>query len=508
MGMSSKRAYNWYISLVAASCMVLYGYDASVYNAVLGSKNWLAWFGKNGTPIDPNSYLAATGTTAYTVGAIFGGWFMGGPVGDYFGRRVGMASGAFLVIIATFMQTFAPKGHIGVFFGGRALIGVGQGLALTSGPVYIGELAPPEIRGKMMSFWQMFYSVGSFIAYAVNYACTKHIPKLGEWDWRMVIIFQLLVPVLIIAQVAFIPETPRWYIKKKGAVESARNSLRKVRDNEQDVEEELLAIREAIEFEKEAISGSYAALWKDRSLRKRLLLAFIINAGQQITGQGSLNSYSTLVYKMLFSADKVALINWLNAAFGIIFTMNATWTVDRFGRKWLLFVGAVGMAMCMIIVASVGTATPTGAGGAKTQPVGISIVFLLFFFSFFYKPSWGATVWIWTSEVFSMNVRAQAVGMASQAQNVANLIFQQCFPQFLKKCSWNTFYFFAGINVLLALFVFFFIPETKQIELEEIDTLFGGSNHKEKGAELVLDDMERGGSIDKGGAGTEIRETA
>lgn len=280
--------------------------------------------------------------------------------------------------------------------------------------------------------------------------------------------------------------------------------MAKVRDNEQDVEEELLAIREAIEFEKEAISGSYTALWKDRSLRKRLLLAFVINAGQQITGQGSLNSYSTLVYKMLFSSDTVALINWLNAAFGIIFTMNATWTVDRFGRKFLLIVGAVGMAMCMLIVASVGTATPTGDGGSKSHPVGISIVFLLFFFTFFYKPSWGATVWIWTSEVFSMNVRAQAVGMASQAQNVANLIFQQCFPQFLKKCKWNTFYFFAGINVLLALFVFFFIPETKKVELEEIDTLFGGANHKEKGAELV-EEIDRTGSVDKS-ARTEIKE--
>lgn len=132
-------------------------------------------------------------------------------MGDYFGRRVGMASGAFLVIIATFMQTFAPKHNIGVFFGGRAIIGVGQGLALTSGPVYIGELAPPEIRGTMMSFWQMFYSVGSFIAYAVNYACQKHTKTLGEWDWRTVLIFQMLVPILIIAQVVFIPETRKLF---------------------------------------------------------------------------------------------------------------------------------------------------------------------------------------------------------------------------------------------------------------------------------------------------------
>jgi MFS family permease len=87
---------------------------------------------------------------------------------DWGGRRLGMAAGSVLVIIATFMQTFGPRHQIGVFIGGRVLVGMGQGVALTAGPAYINELSPPEIRGKIMSFWQMFYSVGSFIAYWVR----------------------------------------------------------------------------------------------------------------------------------------------------------------------------------------------------------------------------------------------------------------------------------------------------------------------------------------------------
>ncbi|KAK8196627.1 hypothetical protein M8818_006792 [Zalaria obscura] len=480
MSMTNKRAYNWYISLVAASCMVLYGYDASVYNAVQGSKHWVAYFN------DPDTEKIGSVNTAYTVGAILAGWFMGGPLADYAGRRIGMASGALFVIVATFVQTFSPKGNLGCFIGGRVLIGIGQGLALTAGPIYIGELAPPEIRGKIMSFWQMFYSVGSFIAYWINYACTKHTATLGEWDWKMVVIFQMLMPIIIIIQVFFIPETPRWYIQHGNKLDKARNSLRRVRDSEQEVEDEILMIREALEFEKEAISSTYSALWKDRSVRKRLLLAFVLNAGQQITGQGTLNTYSTIVYKKIFTDNsQIQLINALNATFGIIFTMNATWTVDRFGRKFLLIVGAIGMGICMIIVAAVETQTPSLAKGAKSEPVGIAIVFLLFLFAFFYKPSWGATVWIWTSEIFSMNVRAQAVGMASQTQNIANSIVQQFFPTFLNNCGFYAFYMFAGINLLLAAFVWFFIPETKKVSLEEIDTLFGGSNHVEKGGDLM-----------------------
>ncbi|RAK86015.1 sugar transporter [Aspergillus costaricaensis CBS 115574] len=480
----SKRAYNWFISLVAAACMVLYGYDASVYNSVQGSDNWVAYFN------DPDENMIGGVNTAYTVGAIVGGFFMGGPIADFLGRKIGMAIGCILVIAATFMQCFAPRGNIACFLAGRCIIGIGQGIALTAGPIYIGELAPPEIRGKIMTFWQMFYSVGSFICFWVNYACTKHSTHLGEWDWRMVVIFQLLVPVIILFILPTIPGSPRWYIQRGNNVEKARRALRRVRATEDEVEDELLRIREAIEYEKEAISGTYAALWKDKSLRKRMYLALVINAGQQVSGQGTLNTYSTKIYEKVFkSANQIALINALNATFGIIFTLNAIWIIDRFGRKFLLIVGGIGMGICMIIVAAVETETPS-PGGAKTESVGISIVFLLFLFIFFYKPSWGATIWIWTSEVFSMNVRAQAVGMATQTQNVANAIVQQFFPTFLNNCGFYAFYMFAGICFLLALFVFFFVPETKQVPLEEIDALFGGANHVTQGEDLFSNEKQ------------------
>ncbi|KAL3444466.1 general substrate transporter [Aspergillus insuetus] len=482
--LGSKRAYNWYISLVAAACMVLYGYDASVYNSVQGSDNWVAYFN------NPDANLIGAINTSYTVGAIFGGFFLGGPVADYLGRKIGMGIGCVLVIVSTFMQTFAPRHNIGCFIAGRVIIGIGQGIALTAGPIYIGELAPPEIRGKIMTFWQMFYSVGSFICFWVNYGCTQHKENLGEWDWKMVVIFQLLVPVLILALLPTIPGSPRWFVQRGNNIEKARAALASVRETEEEVEEELLRIREALEYEKEAISSNYSALWKDKSLRKRMVLALIMNAGQQVTGQGSLNSYSTKIYKKVWdNAGKIALINALNATFGILFTLNAVWIIDRFGRKFLLIVGGIGMGICMIIVAAVETETPS-VNGIKSQSVGIAIVFLLFLFIFFYKPSWGATVWIWTSEVFSMNVRAQAVGMASQTQNVANTIVQQFFPTFLDNCGFYAFYMFAGINFLLAVFVWFFIPETKQVPLEEIDALFGGANHVTRGEELMTSEKQ------------------
>lgn len=300
----------------------------------------------------------------------------------------------------------------------------------------------------------------------------------------MVVIFQILVPIIIIILLPFQPETPRWYIQRKGDVERAKASLRRIRETEAEVEEEVTIIREALEYEKEAISSGYLALFKDPSVRKRLFLAIALNMGQQLTGQGTLNTYSTAIYKKVWtSTQTINLINALNATFAIIFTLNAVWTVDRFGRRWLFLVGAVGMALCMMLVAVVGLTTP--GTNTKSEPVGIAIVFLLFLFIFFYKPSWGATTWIWTSEVFSMNVRAQAVGMCSQTQNVAQAIFNQFFPLFLTNKGLKCFFFFMAVNICLAVFVYFLIPETKQIPLEEIDVLFGGANHVDKGAQML-----------------------
>ncbi|KAG8168087.1 hypothetical protein KVR01_003776 [Diaporthe batatas] len=478
---SKKLMYNWYISIVAAMCMVLYGYDASTFNSVQGSPNWLAWLGLRK---EDDEYLLGLINTVYAIGAIVSGWFIGGPVADFLGRRWGMGIGCFLTIVATMIQTFTPKGSLGCFMAGRVIIGMGQGMALTAGPVYINEVAPPEIRGYIMAFWQTFYSVGSFIAYWINYACSLHRAKLGEWDWKMVVIFQALVPTIIICLLPFQPESPRWHIKKSGNIEAARAALAKIRDTDAQVEEELMVIREAIEYEKEAISSGYGALFKDPSVRKRIYLACVLNVGQQLTGQGTLNSYSTAIYKKVWKSDaKINLINALNSTFGILFTLNAVWTVDRFGRRWLLIVGALGMAVCTMLVSVVGLTTP--GTDSKSEPVGISIVFLLFLFIFFYKPSWGATVWIWTSEIFSMNVRAQAVGMCSQMQNVAQAVFNQFFPLFLKREGLKCMFFFMAINIVLAAFVWFLVPETKQVPLEEIDVLFGGANHVDKGAQML-----------------------
>lgn len=129
---------------------------------------------------------------------------------------------------------------------------------------------------------------------------------------------------------------------KHNQVDNARRALVLTRPSKEEAEEELQSIIQAVEFERNSkdTSSGYSALWRDKSVRKRLLLALGMNAGQQLTGQGSLSTYSTKIYKKIFtSSSTIALINALNATFSILFCLNVTWIVERWGRKVLFIVG-------------------------------------------------------------------------------------------------------------------------------------------------------------------------
>lgn len=143
------------------------------------------------------------------------------------------------------------------------------------------------------------------------------------------------------------PHVPPIRYIKNNKIDKALASLTATRGDSEEAQEELQSIIQAVEFERNSsdTSSGYSALWKDKSVRKRLLLAIGMNAGQQLTGQGSLTTYSTKIYKKVFtSSSTIALINALNATMAILFCLNVTWVVERWGRKILFIIGGIGMS--------------------------------------------------------------------------------------------------------------------------------------------------------------------
>ncbi|KAI7846718.1 general substrate transporter [Circinella umbellata] len=200
----------------------------------------------------------------------------------------------------------------------------------------------------------------------------------------------------------------------------------------------------------------------------------VINFGQQITGQSMMNNYSTKVYSSVFTDDStILLINALNYTFGILFTLTCTFLSDRMGRTTMLVIAGIGQGVMLLIAATVYVTTPNILAD---DGVGAALVLSLFLFTFFYKPGWGATVWIYSSEIFPMSVRGTAVSICTNTQNVSNLVMAQAFPPMFTAMGFYALYVWMGVNFVLAVIVWRFYPETKGVPLEEMDQLFGGAD--------------------------------
>ncbi|ORY93328.1 general substrate transporter [Syncephalastrum racemosum] len=468
--MSRKRFYCYMCGICTSLCMFINGFDASVFNNLQGIDSFMRYMGLSATDPSDQSMIGAV-TSCYMAATIVAGLSVSPLVTHYFGRRASIFLGCFIVIIASFIQTFSP--NIGAFIGGRIILGLGQGIALPAGPVFMGELCPPQIRGSMLSFWQMMYSVGALVTSYASYGTIQNI-GLGDWQWKTITLIQAAIPFICCATIFTCPESPRWLVQS-GKIDKARRALLRLRE-EHEVELELEEIVAAVEWEKNNTSNSLKDLWRDKTIRKRIYLGLIINFGQQVTGQSMMNNYSTKVYQKVFNSNStVLLINALNYTFGIIFTLTCTFLSDRLGRVKILIIAGIGQGLMLLIAATVYVTTPFTEEGGKEYGVGISLALLMFLFTFFYKPGWGATVWIYTSEIFPLSVRGTAVSICTNTQNLANVVMAQAFPPMFVAMGFYSFYVWMGVNFVLVIIVYFFYPETKGVSLEEMDALFGAS---------------------------------
>lgn len=465
---------NYLVTVVACLNYILNGYDQSLYSSFQVMKPFLNHFG------NPSPYWIGMINTAPGIASIVYAFFFAAPVNDWIGRRKAIFAAGVLNMIGTFIQTFAP--NVGAYMAGRAISWISMVQSQNAAPLLVSEVALKTIRGRLISFWQMFWSFG-----AIEAACiclgTSHYPNLGNWMWKIPCIIQLVTPLMVCSLVFLCPESPRWLVGK-GRVEEARAALKRVRLPE-DVEEELENIQGAVVYEAEVTKGRYRQWFVNKSYSRRLAIVFALFLGQQLGGQGVLTQYSGIVYQSVFKSSSTSiLLNSLNWILAVLYVLPATFFVDRLGRRPILLVGAAGQAIAMLGVATVVTQVPR-VNGEYTFSVGVAAVFFVYFYNLFYQAAWGCTTWVVATEVFPLNVRAQGLAVSSQAEGAIMLGLGFTFPTFLANDGFYAFYFFMGVNVVNFLVVFFFLPETKRRTLEEMDHLFGGTDHGKAGRTML-----------------------
>jgi len=425
-----NRTYVFGITLVATLGGLLFGYDTAVISGSVGSleRFFIEPFGLSETVA--NTRLGFVVSSAL-IGCVIGG-MTGGVISLKLGRKKGLMLAALLFIISAlgsampelFIRPIGRADHtfIYIFVIYRLIGGIGVGLASMYAPMYIAELAPADIRGKLVSWNQFAIIFGMLIVYFVNYfiALQGDEAWLNQVGWRWMFASELIPATIFFILLIFVPESPRWLILK-GRVDEAFRILKKL-GGENSAKQEIIEIEKTVQQRSgKLFSFGYAII----------IIGVLLSVFQQFVGINVVLYYAPEIFKSMGSGKDLSLLQTIIVgSVNLIFTVLAIFTVDKYGRKPLLFTGALVMALAM-----------TGLGLTfYFHSMGLlSLIFMLLYTAGF-AFSWGPVVWVMLSEIFPNKIRGKAMAVAVAAQWIANYLISSTFP-ILNKSSWLNHYF-------------------------------------------------------------------
>ncbi|EQC33064.1 hypothetical protein SDRG_09583 [Saprolegnia diclina VS20] len=474
---SSVLSQNLYaVGVCAFSSLggIFFGYDNGVAGGVMVMPSFLADFCIG---YDGNSDIACNAVSAnlppnwlnfttlynvlYYVGCMFGA-IVGGYTADKYGRRITICSSAVFYGLGGILL-ITSSAHAQVFLA-RLVQGFGVGNATFALPIFAAEMAPKELRGMLSGLMQMACVTGILLAGVIN-AVIQDVSQ----GWRITVGIGLLFPVIVTAGIFCVPESPRWTYKARGR-DAAAIMLKQLRRND-DIHDELNAIGDVLEEEGSA-QATWMDLWRDRSVRRRVLIAMGLQLLQQGTGVNAVFAYGGQIFKDVLGLGIICLL--MIQIVNFLSTIPAMRWVDHHGRRKLLLLGAIGMVIGHVVSATaftIGCNGDTVSLGCSKSAGWVMVVFtMVFIFSF--AISWGPICWIYPAEIFPMNVRAKAVSI-STTTNWAMGAIMIGIPKLFPYLNINgVFYLFAALCLVAGAFVYFKCPETKGLLLEDIEMLF------------------------------------
>ena len=457
------------LTLVATLGGLLFGYDTAVISGTVGSleKFFIEPYGLPETVA--NSMLGRVVSSAL-VGCVIGG-LSGGIVSLKLGRKNGLKLSALLFLVSALGSSmpemfFAPIGEgdhtfVNHFIFYRIIGGIGVGMASMLSPMYIAEIAPASIRGKLVSWNQFAIVFGMLVVYFVNYSISLQGDDLWLHDigWRWMFASEVIPASLFLVFLLFVPETPRYLVIRNNP-EKALGVLTKI--NGPEIANKVLGeIKETI-VHKSGKLFSYGTLI--------IVIGVLLAAFQQFVGINVVLYYAPEIFRNMGATTDVALLQ--TVVVGVInlsFTILAIYTVDKFGRKPLQIIGALGMAFFMFALGLSFYFQKVGFG---------TLIFMLGYVACF-AMSWGPVTWVLLSEIFPNCIRGRAMALAVAAMWISNYLVSWTFPMMDKSTflisifnQGFSYWIYGVMGILAALFMWKFVPETKGTTLEEMEKIW------------------------------------
>ncbi|GLI76000.1 hypothetical protein PoHVEF18_004266 [Penicillium ochrochloron] len=393
------------------------------------------------------------------------------PISERFGRKKTVQVAMSIFCVGVILQV-VPSHSLVCFYIGRFVSGLGLGAGTAVVPSYNAEMAPKEIRGMLGSGVQWLFALGVMISYWIDYAVQRTLP-VSSAQWQIPVGLQL-VPATVLALGLFTqPESVRWLAKKE-RYEEAWQSLTWMRASEgPEVKAEFNEIRTGLAEELRATNGLKKRELLEPANRYRLALAVFIFCGQQCTGMTALAYFGPQFFKLLVGNDssRSLLITGLFGAEKFITVgIYILFFSEMWGRKPTLWISALLMSVCFVIVTVVNNTTPKPQQEVTSS--GIATVAMIFLTNSIYQFSWGPLPWPYTTEIFPSRIREIGSSVAVATQWLFNFLFSLVTPYMQSSWGSYTFLFYAALDVIMAIIVWFFVKETKGKSLEEMETIF------------------------------------
>lgn len=390
--------------------------------------------------------------SAMLLGAAVGA-LAAGRVGDRFGRRISVMVAAIVFAVGAVGCAVAPTTAVLVV--GRFVAGIGVGMASTSAPVYISEVAPERLRGALLTMFQLAVTSGILASFLVALL----LEPGGEWRWMFAL--SAIPGVILAVGMWVVPPSPRWLVER-GRIEDAAGVLVRLRGSEADVETELAAIRAAADHPQ--------ASWRTL-LSPGIRIALIVGVGlailQQATGINAVLYYAPTIFQTagLESESSAILAGAGLGVVNVIFTIVAIRYIDRVGRRTLLLVGSAGMVVGLF---ALGLAFVVPDDGTDTVAI-LAIAATAFYLAAF-AVSLGPIVWVLNAEIYPLAVRGRANAVASLSHWVANFLVVLTFLPLIDAIGSAAMYWiYAGIALAGMWFIAALVPETRNRSLEAIE---------------------------------------
>ncbi|MEL0643168.1 sugar porter family MFS transporter [Olleya sp. Ti.3.14] len=452
-----KSVFLLLIAAVSALGGLLFGYDTGVIN---GAQYYLT-----------EHFQLSDALKGWVVGSALLGCFVGaivaGPLSIKIGRKWSLIISALLFTLSAYgsglPEIFPQSVSMLVFF--RILGGLGIGVASMNAPMYIAEIAPSNIRGRMVTYYQLAIVIGFFVVFLATYYIGNNltIAENIEFGWRRMFWSELIPSGLFLILLFFVPKSPRW-LALKGKDKEALIVLEQINDAKV-ASKEMLQIKKSLNQNNDGIKVSYFS--------KAILIIIAIGTAlsmlQQFTGINAVLYYGADIFEKAlgFGKEDVLAQQILLAFVNLVFTFVAMFTVDKFGRKPLLYIGSIGMIIGFLLLGVT----------LQQKSVGmLSLIGVLIFIASF-ALSMGPVVWVLLSEMFPNKIRSVAMSVAVAAQWAANYVVSQSFPMVMgsetnNSAPWNgslPYFIFIAFILIIVYVTYKFIPETKGKSLEEIE---------------------------------------